>query len=172
MNASPVAYELIRSYESLSLEAYPDPESPTGDPWTIGWGTTVYPDGVKVRPSDHCTKEQADQWLIWHVEQRCEVPLNAALQVPVNQPMFDALVSWIYNVGERAVRRSKLIRLLNDGSYLQAQDEFDRWVMASGHISRGLVRRRDEEQALFSNGISETIAYAKSQGWLTDSEDA
>jgi lysozyme len=52
---------LIRQAEGLRLRAYPDPGT-GGEPWTIGRGTTIYPDGRKVRPGDRCTEQQADEY--------------------------------------------------------------------------------------------------------------
>lgn len=161
MQASPAAYSLIEKWEDTKLVAYQD----SVGIWTLGTGTTRYPDGRPVREGDTCTEEEAREWLEYWVLEHCEKPLNEALRVPVNQAMFDSLVSWTYNVGEGAMRNSTLIRLLNEGRYVEAQDEFDRWVKAGGQTLRGLQRRRDDEEALFRSGVQLALNFAKDQGW-------
>jgi lysozyme len=162
VKATPRAYELIQRWEALRLGAYLDF---SGVP-TIGWGTTRYPDGRRVRLGDICTREQADEWLRIHVEEECEKPLNEALESPVNEQMFDALVSWTYNVGQGSARRSTLIRLLNEGNYLAAVEEFDRWNRDDGVVVPGLSNRRNAEQDLFRQGINTAIAAARDMGFL------
>jgi lysozyme len=162
VKTSPRGVDLIKRWESLRLRAYLD----SGGVPTIGWGTTVYPGGERVRLGDTCTAEQAEEWLLSHVENECEAPLLEALSSPVNPPMFDALVSWTYNVGREAMRTSTLIRLLNEGNYLAAADEFDRWVMDNGKVVSGLVNRRNDEQELFNGGIAAAIVAARDMGFL------
>jgi lysozyme len=162
-DASFAAYQMIMDWEELRLVAYrPIPT----DPWTIGWGTTRYPDGSPVQEGDTCTKDQADSWLMYHVAVYCVLPLNDVLTVQINQPMFDALVSWVYNVGEEAMRTSTLMRLLNDHRYIEASEEFDKWVKSKGKTIKGLMNRRNQEEALFNEGIGIALAYAKAQGWV------
>ena len=156
MQISDDGLRLIAQYEGLRLRAYADPGSGS-EPWTIGYGTTRYPDGSPVRPVDACTPAQAWQWLEHDAAFTARV-VDAGLQVPVNQPMFDALVSLAYNIGVGAFRRSTLLQLLNEGNYLGAADEFDRWNRAGGRVMNGLVRRRDDEQALFNEGIRVALA--------------
>ena len=162
MKASPRAYSLIQRWEALRLEAYLD----IGGVPTIGWGTTRYPDGRRVKLGDTCTPEEADEWLRLYVEESCEKPLNEVLSKPLNEPMFDALVSWTYNVGETAMRKSTLIRLLNEGNYLEAVDEFERWNKDNGVVVAGLTNRRAAEEALFREGINTAIAAARDMGFL------
>lgn len=67
--------------------------------------------------------------------------------------MLDALVSFAFNVGTHAFEISTLRRKLNREEYLDAADEFLRWVYAGGRKLRGLVRRREAERALFLEGL-------------------
>jgi GH24 family phage-related lysozyme (muramidase) len=64
-----IAAEFVALSENIELEAYPDPLS-GGEPWTIGYGTTIYPDGRKVKEGDHCTEDEARVWLNDYL-QRC-----------------------------------------------------------------------------------------------------
>lgn len=74
---------------------------------------------------------------------------NAAIRVPINQRMFDALVSFTYNVGVKALNDSTLLKLLNQRDYRGAADQFKRWNRAGGKVSNGLTKRRAAEEALF-----------------------
>ena len=143
---------LIRQAEGLRLRAYPDPGT-GGDPWTIGIGTTVYPDGRKVRRGDTCTPQQADEYLA-HDLQGFERDVAAMVTVPLTGSQFSALVSFAYNVGAPALRSSTLLRLLNAGDYAGAANQFLRWNRAAGRVLPGLVRRRAAERDLFLSADS------------------
>jgi lysozyme len=154
MRVSEAALERLRVREALALAAYRD----AAGVWTIGYGTTVYPDGRRVRWTDSCTQAEAEAWFRFDVERFERCVLATLPIVPLNQPMFDALVSFAYNVGEQAFRESTLARRLNAGQYIEAQAEFDRWVKAGGRVVKGLVNRRNFEQAEFNDGIRQVLA--------------
>lgn len=139
--------ELIKKFEGLSLKAYPDPGT-GGDPWTIGYGTTVYPSGDKVMPGDVVTEQEAEDLLLSDLEQ-FENHVNDLVKVELNQNQFDALVSLTYNIGPANLQNSTLLRELNSGSYAGAAEQFGRWVYANGIRMKGLARRRAEEKQLF-----------------------
>lgn len=176
----------VRDSEALRLFAYPDPASQLanatpreawgfkrapeilaglplhiqtlpGNPWSIGYGLTRYPDGRPVLPSDTCTKDEAEVWLRVVVS-RFERAVADSVLKPINQPMFDAMVNLAYNIGAEGFRSSTLVRKLNAGDYIGAQAEFGRWVRAGGQVIGGLVKRRALEQAWFNDGIREAIA--------------
>jgi lysozyme len=73
---------------------------------------------------------------------------------PVTQGQYDALVSFVFNVGEGAFGRSTLLRKLNAGDCRGAADEFPRWNQARGRVLPGLVTRRAEERTLFLQGCA------------------
>jgi lysozyme len=135
---------LIRQAEGLRLRAYLCP----ANVWTIGIGTTVYPDGRKVRSGDKCTAQQADRYLA-HDLQEFERAVAAMVTVPVTSNQFSALVSLAYNIGISALRGSTLLRLLNAGDYAGAANQFLRWNRGGGRVLPGLVTRRRAERALF-----------------------
>lgn len=134
---------LIKSFESCRLTAYPDPGT-GGDPWTIGWGTT----GPNVYPGLQISQEQADQWLVEDVA-KFEKCVERALAVRVTENQFSALVSLAYNIGCSALQGSTLMRLLNAGDDVGAADEFPKWNRSGGKVMAGLKRRRKTERALF-----------------------
>ena len=142
MNTSPKGIALIKEFEGLRLKAYQCP----GGVWTIGYGHTA---GVK--PGMVITKAQAEEYLKADLI-AFERYLNG-LGLDLNQNQFDALVSFIYNVGTGNFSSSTLLRKIRmnhqDNSIM---DEFLRWVYSKGRVLPGLQRRRLAEMKLyFSN---------------------
>ena len=142
MNTSPKGISLIKEFEGLRLKAYKCP----GGVWTIGYGHTA---GVK--PGIVITKTQAEEYLKADLI-AFEMYLNG-LGLALNQNQFDALVSFIYNVGTGNFSNSTLLRKVRanpqDNSIM---DEFLRWVYSKGRVLPGLQRRRLAEMKLyFSN---------------------
>lgn len=78
------------------------------------------------------------------------------VQVPLTQSMFDAIVSWAFNVGAGRVHSTKqtLIRKLNAGDYKGAANEFPKWNKSSGRVLSGLTRRRNAERDMFLSEIN------------------
>jgi len=148
MKASLNAVKLIQSFEGLELKAYVDPAS-GGEPISIGYGTTIYPDGRKVKLGDKCTKEQAEQYLAHDID-KFAVGVNRVVVSKVNQNQFDALVSFAYNVGLGNLKSSTLLKKVNaNPNDLTIKKEFAKWNKAAGKVMNGLVRRRAAESALY-----------------------
>ena len=152
MQISPRGLKLIADFEGLRLNAYPDPGT-GNEPWTIGYGTTVYPDGRKVKKGDVITQVQALDYLKQDVK-KFATSVTQLVGVPINQNRFDALVSFTYNLGAGALARSSLLRKLNAREYEAAAAEFDKWVYAGGRILPGLVNRRKAERDLFKEPLT------------------
>jgi lysozyme len=152
MQISARGLKLIADFEGLRLKAYPDPGT-GNEPWTIGYGTTVYPDGRKVKKGDVITQVQALDYLKQDVK-KFATSVTQVVTVPLNQNRFDALVSFTYNLGASALARSSLLRKLNAREYEAAAAEFDKWVYAGGRILPGLVTRRKVERSLFSEPLT------------------
>lgn len=133
----------IKQHEGLVLTAYPDPAT-GGEPWTIGYGHTG-----GVRRGDRITEAQADAFLRSDIA-RFEAAVNR-LAPTTTQGQFDALVSFAFNLGEKALADSTLLRLHNAGDHAGAKAQFGRWVNAAGKQMPGLVRRRAAEAALYAS---------------------
>jgi lysozyme len=146
MRTSDSGLEFIRHHEGLETRAYPDPGSADGHPWTIGVGHTR---GVK--KGDTCTVEQAMVWLREDVRD-AEAAVLRLVKVPLSQDQFDALVSFVFNVGAGALEKSTLLRMLNSSDYFGAAVQFERWNKNDGRVMAGLTRRRKEERDLFEVG--------------------
>jgi len=131
--------DLIKEFEGVRLRAYLDS---VGVP-TIGYGHTR---GVKM--GDTCTPEQADEWLREDIAD-AEDCVNFEVSVPLTQHEFDALCSFVFNLGCGNFRKSTLLRKLLDGDHDGACLEFRRWDRAGGQVLEGLTRRRYAEARLF-----------------------
>jgi len=132
--------ELIKESEGLRLEAYlPTPN----DVWTIGYGhTKTAKRGMRI------TLAGAEA-LLYHDLAWVEAAIDTYVQVPLNQNQYDAIASFIYNVGATAFRKSTMLKLLNAGDYDGAADQFPRWNKQKGKVLNGLTKRRQKEKTLF-----------------------
>ena len=130
---------LIRYFEGCRLDAYLCPAGV----WTIGYGHTH---GVK--EGDTIDQESAEAFLIEDLEE-FEDHVQRLVEVDLNQDQFDALVSWVFNLGYGNLAESTLLAKLNDGLYDEVPEQIKRWTRAGGVILPGLVKRRNAEAALF-----------------------
>ena len=130
---------LVKSFESLRLEAY---KCPAGI-WTIGYGHTA-----GVRPGDAIDKQRAEQLLAEDLRE-FEAVVNREC-TGVNQNQFDALVSFVFNVGTASFLKSTLLKCVkaNPGN-LNIRYELSRWDKSKGTRLAGLVRRRRAEADLY-----------------------
>lgn len=140
MKLGPAGVELIKGFEQFRAAAYkPTPN----DVYTIGYGHTR---GVKA--GDLCTLAQAEEWLREDAR-RAEAAVNA-IDVPMSQAMFDALVSFAFNVGNGGVAAHSTVGgAMRDRRYFGAWIGLALWTKQAGKDLRGLARRRAQEMALF-----------------------
>jgi lysozyme len=142
MRVSEQGLELIKQFEGFSAEPYYCP----GGKLTIGYGH-VMTDGESSF-IEKITKEHAEELLRLDTQYAENAICNLVTQ-PLSQNQFDALVSFIYNIGSAAFEKSTLLRLLNAGDMNGAAKQFGRWIYAAGHKLEGLVRRRVAEAEFF-----------------------
>ena len=135
--------DLIKSFEGLSLKAYPDPGT-GGHPWTIGYGHT----GLDVVPGKVITEAEAEK-LLQEDLGRFERAVTALVAVSLTDNQFAALVSFAFNCGAGNFRRSTLLKKVLLQDFSGAAAEFPRWDKAGGKALAGLTRRRLAEQELF-----------------------
>lgn len=76
----------------------------------------------------------------------------------ISQSAFDALVSFVFNVGVENFKRSTLLKKLNRGDIKGASEEFGRWVYSKKKKLPGLVARRAEEAQLFRDAETDELA--------------
>jgi lysozyme len=82
-----------------------------------------------------------------------EGAVTRAVKVNLEQHEFDALVSFVFNVGAGNFNSSTLLRLLNAGNKRDVPAQFLRWTRSKGIELPGLVRRRRDEADLFATGV-------------------
>lgn len=149
MKTSTEGVQLIKFWEGLELEAYQD----IAGVWTIGYGHTE-----TAKPGMKITAFEAERLLKNDLAPR-ERAIVEMVTAPINQPIFDALVSFVYNVGVEAFRGSTARKRLNRGDYEGAAEALTWWNKATvGGVLRrvdGLVNRRNAEKALFLRGVME-----------------
>ena len=165
MTISEKGLALIGHFEGLRAFAY---RCPAGV-WTIGYGTTLYPDGTPVKEGDRVSYKKARDYLMHDVRQT-EYQVNSMLKVKLMQCQFDALISFAYNAGCNALRQSSLLKVINNyRTDISIEDAFVRWNKCAGkpgvdddndgeidepdeqQVSKGLINRRRSEAWLFLN---------------------
>jgi len=135
--------DALKNHEGFSATAYQD----TAGNWTIGYGHKLQ-DGESF---DAIDQAQATALLAGDVR-AAEDAVNSLVSAPLSQTQFDALVSFVYNVGAGAFRKSTLLAKLNAGDVAGATAEFSRWTHSGGKVDPILVARREDEARLFLEG--------------------
>ena len=139
MRVSEICFGKLKEFEGLRTEAYYD----AAGVLTIGYGHT----GHDVRPGDVITKYWAEHLLkadLYDVEKAVDSLGH------FNQPQFDALVSFAFNLGFYKLKTSSLLKMIRNGASMHAiKREFKRWVYAGGKRLKGLERRREWEARRF-----------------------
>ena len=116
---------------------------------TIGYGHLIKPEDKMIKT---VTKEEAEELFKKDLEQAESCVNFACRQVALMQNEYDALVSFVYNVGCRAFNTSTLLKELKASRPLQAGMEFKRWNRAGGKVQKILTNRRNAERRLFEFG--------------------
>lgn len=139
MKPSQKCVELVKQFEGFRSTAY---QCQAGV-WTIGYGTTE-----NVDPGDEITEQAAEEMLMDDlIEASSDV--DQLVYVELTQEQYDALTSFVYNVGRNAFRNSTMLKLLNAGDYEGAAKQFPRWNKAAGRVLAGLTQRRKAERRVF-----------------------
>ncbi|MEG4344417.1 glycoside hydrolase family protein [Microcoleus sp. A003_D6] len=133
-------FKLLTTFEGCELTAYDD----GGGVWTIGYGHT----GDDVFPGLTISQTQAEELLRLDLE-KFESFVEDAVEVQLNDNQFSALVCFCFNVGPGGFGSSTLLRLLNQGNYQGAANQFPVWNKVNGQPWLGLTRRRLAERSLF-----------------------
>lgn len=139
-----IAVDFIKKWEGFKPNAYKCSAGVN----TIGYGTTVYSNGKRVKPGDRTTEEEAVKELC-RVVAKDEKIVNSSVRVELSENEVAALISFCYNVGVENFKKSTLLRLLNKGDKIGASNELKKWKYANGQVSNGLVNRREAEKELF-----------------------
>lgn len=141
MKTSQKGLDLIKKFEGFSDKEY---ICPAGKP-TIGYGHVILPN--EHFPSS-ITKEEAETLLKKDLQPR-EKSLNILVKVSINQNQFDALMSFIYNIGVENFKQSTLLKFINEKLFNKIPNQFRRWKYINKVVSNGLIARREEEIKLW-----------------------
>jgi len=145
MKISKQGLDLIKTFEGLRLQAYmPTPN----DVPTIGYGHTK-----TAKLGMVITKAGADMLLV-HDLAWVEKAVNKGVKAPLTQAQYDALCSFVYNLGATNFNSSTMLKRINAGRYADAANELLRWNKQGKTVLRGLTLRREAERALFLSGGS------------------
>lgn len=134
------AISLIKRFEGCRRIAYRD----EGGVWTVGWGCT----GPSITDGTEWTQEQADAELEHRVE-RLQADMSRCLETDPTPGELAAMTSLAYNIGIAAFRFCTVARLFNAHDTQGSADAFLKWCNVKGHPSMGLIKRRQEERAIF-----------------------
>ena len=138
--------ELIKQFEGLSLTPYVC----AGGINTIGYGSTYYPNGQKIKLTDPAITQIVAESFLKHSLSTYEKAVDSFCRDDISQNQFDALVSFAYNLGTGALQKSTLIKKVNaNPKDLTIKDEFLKWNKANGRVLAGLTRRRQAEANLY-----------------------
>jgi|TARA_B110000879_G_scaffold4415_1_gene5864 lysozyme len=140
MKTSKDGLQLIKDFEGLELSAY----KCAAGVWTIGYGHIK---GVQEGMS--ISEARANEMLNEELTEY-ENYINKGVTVPLSQCQFDAMVSWVYNLGNGNLTSSTLLKVLNSGDYAGVPAQMLRWNKAGGKVLAGLTRRRQAEADMFS----------------------
>jgi lysozyme len=151
VSVSQQCVDLVKKFEGLHkmgedglVHSY---RCPAGK-WTLGFGATK-----GIRSGMTCTVSEAEQRLKDDLGEHGKI-VKRLVNVPLSQGQYDALVSFVFNVGGGAFKSSTALKRLNSGLYDDVPEQLQRWNKArvDGKLTplRGLTRRRAAEAAIFS----------------------
>ena len=148
------AINLICKYEGFNEKAYADLTT-DAEPYTIGYGTQYYPDGSPVKRGQHCSQEKALEYLFQEVG-IIDTQLSK-LNLGLDEPMRQALISFIHSIGWELFLYSSIIEAIEAENFHTATKEISSWIFDEYHkVIGGLIDRRREETNLFLQNVEST----------------
>ena len=162
MKVSPAALKMVKHHEGVRVKPYRCPALL----WTVGVGHVIDPNHIKVPFDERRSLPIPDGWdrvlsmdevdaILAQDLNRFERGVARLCPAALNsQGIFDALVSFSFNVGLGNLQRSGLRMKTNRGEFQDAAEEFMKWTKAAGRVLPGLVKRRQDERAMYLSGVS------------------
>ena len=138
-STSEAGKNLIKKFEGLNLSAYGD-----GVYYSIGYGHNA----KNITAGQRITQTEADAFFNTDIAWVESVIRNNVKQ-PINQNQFDALASFVFNIGSGNFQKSDVLKNINTGNFTMAANSFDHFTKAGGIVSNTLVSRRNIEKTLF-----------------------
>lgn len=142
-----IAVALCKQFEGFSSKPY---LCPAGIP-TIGYGSTYYADGSKVKLTDQAISEPAAADLLLHELQFTYLPgvLRLCPILLTDAKKCNAVADFAYNLGLGRLQTSTLRRKINAQEWAEAKTELLKWNKGGGRVLPGLDKRRKAECQLF-----------------------
>ncbi len=162
MKVSKAAIDMIKHHEGVRTKPYRCPALL----WTVGVGHVIDPTHATVKYEERkslpipagwdrtLTMDEVDGILSQDLGRFERGVVRLCPAAVGNQGIFDSLVSFAFNVGLGNLQRSSLRMKTNRGEFEDAADEFLKWTKAGGKVLPGLVKRRNDERALYLSGVS------------------
>lgn len=162
MKVSPAALKMVKHHEGVRVKPYRCPALL----WTIGVGHVIDPNHIKVPFEERRNLPIPNGWdrvlsmdevdsILSQDLGRFERGVARLCPASANsQGIFDALVSFSFNVGLGNLQRSGLRMKTNRGEFQDAAEEFMKWTKAAGRVLPGLVKRRQDERAMYLSGVA------------------
>jgi len=143
METSKLGLAIIKEFEEFKAEPYTCPAGKL----TIGYGHVI----LQGEKFTKITEAEADTILAEDVK-IAEKAVSELVYFPLSQWQFDALVSFVFNVGRGNFEKSTLLKCLQKEKYALAANEFMRWIYAGENKMAGLMARRRCEKIIFKAG--------------------
>jgi lysozyme len=162
VKVSKAAIDMIKHHEGVRTKPYRCPALL----WTVGVGHVIDPTHATVKYEERkslpipagwdrtLTMDEVDGILSQDLGRFERGVVRLCPAAVGNQGVFDALVSFAFNVGLGNLQRSSLRMKTNRGEFEEAAEEFMKWTKAGGRVLPGLVKRRQDERALYLSGIA------------------
>jgi lysozyme len=161
VKVSAAAIQMIKHHEGVRTKPYRCPALL----WTVGVGHVIDPTHATVKYEERknlpiptgwdrvLTMDEVDAILAQDLGRFERGVVRLCPAAVGRQGVFDALVSFAFNVGLGNLQRSSLRMKTNRGELEEAADEFLKWTKAGGRVLPGLVKRRNDERALYLSGV-------------------
>ena len=156
-SVSAAGVDFIKQFEGFEKRPKEDPAGHC----SVGYGTLLHRGACDGRASEApyaggISKDEATRLLTAEAS-RVGPAINQVAARALNQSQFDALTSFVYNVGTGAFQHSTLAKLLAKGDYDGVPDELRKWTKArvGGRLIDlpGLVKRRGAEAQLWQRAV-------------------
>lgn len=155
MKIDQIGRKLLEDVEGLSLTVYQD----SGGEPTIGIGHLITV--VERQLGKIMINDEAVDYSLGLTEQECfdlleqdvslaEEIINRLVLVSLNQNQFNALVSFVFNIGENQFKTSTLLKMLNNNLHNYVPEQMRRWNKDNGKVVQGLINRREKEIIVWS----------------------
>jgi len=162
VKVSAAAIDMIKHHEGVRTKPYRCPALL----WTVGCGHVIDPTHAAVKYEERkslpipagwdraFTMDEVDRILSQDLGRFERGVVRLCPAAVGRQGVFDSLVSFAFNVGLGNLQRSSLRMKTNRGDFEEAAEEFMKWTKAAGKVLPGLVKRRQDERALYLSGVS------------------